>query len=109
MSGKWIPIERPPCARAFAVSVASWAMALARTMDSPRPCWGSTASDYDPSRSPKGRYMARLKTAAETLVAKLLAQDTLAATVRRRSRRGARPRETAGSAACLQALIAKSA
>jgi hypothetical protein len=37
MSGKWIPIERPPCARAFAVSVASWAiamaMAMARTMD----------------------------------------------------------------------------
>jgi hypothetical protein len=23
MSGKWISIERPPCARAFAVSVAS--------------------------------------------------------------------------------------
>jgi hypothetical protein len=29
MSGKWISIERPPCGRAFAVSVASWAMAMA--------------------------------------------------------------------------------
>ena len=37
MSGKWISIARPPCARAFAVSVASWAMVIARTMDSPRP------------------------------------------------------------------------
>jgi len=42
MSGKWISIERPPCGRAFAVSVASWAMAMARTMDSPRPWWSST-------------------------------------------------------------------
>jgi hypothetical protein len=32
MSGKWISIERPPCGRAFAVNVASWAMAMARTM-----------------------------------------------------------------------------
>ena len=37
MSGTWISIGRPPCGRAFAVSVASWAMATARTMDSPRP------------------------------------------------------------------------
>jgi hypothetical protein len=29
MSGKCISIERPPCGRAFAVSVASWAMAMA--------------------------------------------------------------------------------
>jgi hypothetical protein len=42
MSGKWISIERPPCGRAFAVSVASWARAMARTMDSPRPWWSST-------------------------------------------------------------------
>jgi hypothetical protein len=42
MSGKWISIERPRGARAFAVSVASWAMAMARTMDSPRPWWSST-------------------------------------------------------------------
>jgi hypothetical protein len=42
MSGKWISIGRPPCGRAFAVSVASWAMAMARTMDSPRPWWSST-------------------------------------------------------------------
>ena len=39
MSGKWISIEKASCARAFAVSVASWAMAMARTMDSPRPWW----------------------------------------------------------------------
>ena len=37
MSGEWISIGRPPCRRAFAVSVVSWAMA--RTMDSPRPRW----------------------------------------------------------------------
>jgi hypothetical protein len=37
MSGKWMSIERPPCGRAFAVSVASWAMAMPRTMDSPAP------------------------------------------------------------------------
>ena len=42
MSETWISIERPPCARAFAVSVASWVMAMARTMDSPRPWWSST-------------------------------------------------------------------
>jgi hypothetical protein len=36
MSEKWISIEATR-ARAFAVSVASWAMAMARTMDSPRP------------------------------------------------------------------------
>jgi hypothetical protein len=42
MSGKWISIERPPCGRAFAASVASWAMAMARTMDSPRPWCSST-------------------------------------------------------------------
>jgi putative transposase len=29
MSGKWIAIERPPCGRAFAVSVASRAAGLA--------------------------------------------------------------------------------
>ncbi len=40
MSGKWISIARPPCGPAFAVSVASWAMA--GTMDSPRPWWSST-------------------------------------------------------------------
>jgi hypothetical protein len=40
MSGTWISIERPPCGRAFAVSVASWAMA--QTMDSPRPWLSST-------------------------------------------------------------------
>jgi hypothetical protein len=34
MSGKGIAIERPRCGRAFAVSVASWAIAMARTMDS---------------------------------------------------------------------------
>jgi hypothetical protein len=39
MSGDWISIGTPPCARTFAVSVASWA---ARTMDSPRPWWSST-------------------------------------------------------------------
>ena len=38
---------------------------------------------YDPAERPKGRYMADLKTAAETLAPKLLAQDALAATVRR--------------------------
>jgi hypothetical protein len=32
MSGTWISIERASCARAFAVNVASWAMAMARTM-----------------------------------------------------------------------------
>jgi hypothetical protein len=42
MSGKWISIGRPPCGRAFAASVASWATAMARTMDSPRPWWSST-------------------------------------------------------------------
>ena len=31
-----------PHGRAFAVSVTSWAMAIARTMDSPRPWWSST-------------------------------------------------------------------
>lgn len=41
MNGKWISIERPPCACAFAVSVASWATAVARAMDSPRPWWSS--------------------------------------------------------------------
>jgi hypothetical protein len=41
MSGDWISIGTPPCARTFAVSVASWAMAMARTMDSPRPWWSS--------------------------------------------------------------------
>jgi hypothetical protein len=43
MSGKRISIGRPPCGRAFAVSVATWAMAMAmaRTMDSPRPWWSS--------------------------------------------------------------------
>jgi hypothetical protein len=39
MSGKWISIGRRPCGPAFAMSVASWAMAMARTMDSPRPWW----------------------------------------------------------------------
>jgi hypothetical protein len=39
MSGKWISIGRRPCGPAFAMSVASWAMAMARTMDSPRPRW----------------------------------------------------------------------
>jgi hypothetical protein len=35
-------IESPPCGRAFAVSVASSAMGMARTMDNPRPWWSST-------------------------------------------------------------------
>ena len=39
MSGKWISIGRRPCGPAFAMSVASWAMAMARTTDSPRPWW----------------------------------------------------------------------
>jgi hypothetical protein len=39
--------------------------------------------DYDPATLPKGRYMADLKTCAEMLAPKLLAQDALAATVRR--------------------------
>jgi hypothetical protein len=38
---------------------------------------------YDPAQPPKGRYMADLKAAAETLAPKLLAQDALATTVRR--------------------------
>jgi hypothetical protein len=37
MSGEWISIVGPPCRGAFAVSVASWAMAIAPTKDSPRP------------------------------------------------------------------------
>lgn len=39
--------------------------------------------DYDPAQPPKGRYMADLKTAAETLAPQLLTQDSLAGTVRR--------------------------
>jgi hypothetical protein len=42
MSRDWISIGTSPCARTVAVSVASWAMAMARTMDSPRPWWLST-------------------------------------------------------------------
>jgi len=38
---------------------------------------------YDPVQPPKGRYMADLKAAAETLAPKLLTQDAFAATVRR--------------------------
>lgn len=34
--------RRSPCRRTFAVTVASWAMAMARTMDSARPWWWST-------------------------------------------------------------------
>jgi hypothetical protein len=41
MSAKWISIQRPSCGCAFAVSVASWAMAMARTMASPRLWWSS--------------------------------------------------------------------
>jgi hypothetical protein len=39
--------------------------------------------DYDPAQPPKGRYMPDLKTAAETLAPKLVAEDALAETVRR--------------------------
>ncbi|MGH2927349.1 MAG: hypothetical protein ACRDL8_04020 [Solirubrobacteraceae bacterium] len=39
--------------------------------------------DHDPAQPPRGRYMAELTTAAETLAPKLLAHEALAATVRR--------------------------
>jgi hypothetical protein len=39
--------------------------------------------DYDSAQPPRGRYMAGLKAAAETLAPTLLAQDALATTVRR--------------------------
>jgi hypothetical protein len=40
-------------------------------------------ADHDPSRPPRGRYMADLKAAAEALAPRLLAQDALATSVRR--------------------------